>query len=171
MAEAIGWCRNSERTLESGALGEKMESDNREVWHETPNWSMDRCGPSGCGRMGALCLLHISKPDSRRSDRVESRPLESANRARRFSSSLRHVSLLSSSCQCSYVWTDRSHRGNRAPEATSRIARQPDCGCGFDRERSNDRIAQAWPLGANQRSKLARTLVIDSELESLVLQR
>jgi hypothetical protein len=41
-------------------------------------------------------------------------------RARWFSFPLRHWSLLGHSCEHSYVWTDRSDRGNNAAEATSR---------------------------------------------------
>src|SRR5436309_11766644 len=82
---------------------------------------MGGCGPSGCGRLGALFLLSIPKSNNAsRTGCVESRPFNSANRARQFSFPLRHWCLLGSSCEYCYVWIDRSDRGNSAAEATSR---------------------------------------------------
>ena len=98
--------------------------------HEIPNCNMRRCRLSGCGRLGAVFLLCFPKSDySRRTDCVESRPFDSANRARRFSFPLRHWCLLGHSCEYCYVWIDRPDRGNNAAEATSRTLEAHSLGC------------------------------------------
>src|SRR6266478_6231217 len=110
---------------------------------------MGGCGPSGCGRLGALILLSIPKSDNAsRTGCVESRPFNSTNRARQFSFPLRHWCLLGSSCEYYYVWIDRSDRGNSAAEATSRTIKSilPGCTCGVDQPTPANCRNIAWVL-------------------------
>ena len=88
--------------------------------YEIPNCYLGDHRLSGCGRLGALFLLNVPKSDnSSRTGCVESHPSNSTNRARQFSSPLRHWCLLGSSCQFCYVWIGQSDRGNSPAESKS----------------------------------------------------